>query len=102
MGLGDTSGSKTLGILTILGLGALLISSVLAGSDKPLFSGLGRAPARRRRSKTSPAARKYINKKIEILVHEEGYPQKQAVAVAYSMARKRGYKVPKRPRRKKK
>jgi hypothetical protein len=42
----------------------------------------------------SPKARKYIDKKIKILIRDEGYPQKQAVAAAFSMARRRGYKVP--------
>lgn len=40
-------------------------------------------------------AREYISRKIPVLIRE-GYPQDQAVAIAYSMARKRGYKVPRR------
>jgi len=41
---------------------------------------------------TSRAARVFMSTKIKKLVGE-GYPQKQAVAIAYSMARKRGMKV---------
>lgn len=41
-------------------------------------------------------AQDFISKKIGTLVRE-GYPQKQAVAIAYSMARKAGYRVPARP-----
>jgi hypothetical protein len=40
------------------------------------------------------AARKFIGRKIKKLRHE-GYPSKQAAAVAYSMARRKGFKVPK-------
>ncbi len=35
----------------------------------------------------------YISMKIPILM-DEGYPQKQAIAIAYSMAREHGYEVP--------
>ena len=42
---------------------------------------------------TSPEAQKWISKKIRILVHE-GYPIRQSAAIAYSMARKRGYRIP--------
>jgi len=42
--------------------------------------------------KTSRAAHRFIGRKIRILRHE-GYPARQAQAVAYSMARKKGYKV---------
>lgn len=41
----------------------------------------------------SPEAREFISRKIRIL-RREGYPQKQAVAIAYRMARDAGYKVP--------
>lgn len=41
----------------------------------------------------SKPARDFISKKIPKLM-EEGYPQKQSIAIAYSMARKKGYKVP--------
>lgn len=42
------------------------------------------------------AARKFISDKISKLVGE-GKPQDQAVAIAYSMARRKGYKVPPAP-----
>ena len=45
-----------------------------------------------KRSKLSvpmKAARAYVSKKISKLSHE-GYPQKQAVAIAFSYARKKG------------
>ncbi|MGH9317729.1 MAG: hypothetical protein ACRD1P_11570 [Thermoanaerobaculia bacterium] len=41
----------------------------------------------------SADARSFISGKIPKLIHE-GYPSKQAQAIAYSMARKAGYKVP--------
>ena len=44
-------------------------------------------------AKLSKKAREYISRKIKILM-DEGYPQKQAVAIAYSYARRKGYKVP--------
>jgi hypothetical protein len=42
--------------------------------------------------KLSKKAQLYISAKIKKLI-EEGYPQKQAIAIAYSYARKRGFKV---------
>ncbi len=44
----------------------------------------------------SPKAERFISSKIKKLIKEEGYPPEQAVAIAFSMARKRGYKVPRR------
>lgn len=51
-----------------------------------------------RKTKLTKAAGRYIARKVRILRHE-GVPPKQAVAIAYSKARKRGFKVPKRRRR---
>ena len=41
---------------------------------------------------TSRKAQRYISRKIKILRHEK-YPERQAIAIAYSMARAKGYKV---------
>lgn len=46
----------------------------------------------------SPKARKFVQAKIRKLVRDEGYPPRQAVAIAFNMARKKGYKVPRAPR----
>jgi hypothetical protein len=46
-----------------------------------------------RRRKMSPEARVFISRHIR-KHREEGMPRKQAVAVAYSEAREKGYKVP--------
>ena len=43
------------------------------------------------RGHPSAAASAYIGRKIRKNI-EEGYPPKQAVAIAYSQARKKGYK----------
>lgn len=43
---------------------------------------------------TSKKAQRYISRKIKILRHE-GYPERQSVAIAYSMARAKGYKIKK-------
>jgi hypothetical protein len=48
-----------------------------------------------RTPKLSKEASKYIAKHIRIERHA-GYPESQAVAIAYSKARKHGYKIPKR------
>ena len=40
----------------------------------------------------SKKAQKYISKKIKINL-KEGYPQEQAIAIAYSQARAKGYKI---------
>lgn len=40
----------------------------------------------------SKKAQKYISHKIKIL-RKEGYPERQSVAIAYSMARAKGYKL---------
>lgn len=44
-------------------------------------------------SKISEEAKKFISKKIKKL-KEEGYDQKQAIAIAYSMAKEKGFDVP--------
>ena len=43
---------------------------------------------------TSPAAQSWVSHKIRLL-RREGYPEAQSKAIAYSMARKQGYKIPK-------
>lgn len=48
-------------------------------------------------NKLSADAQDWISKKISKL-DKEGYPQKQAIAIAYSMARKAGYDVPAAPK----
>lgn len=48
------------------------------------------------KKKMTKEAREFISKKIKFLMEEEGMEQKQAIAVAYSMAEKEGYKVPKK------
>jgi hypothetical protein len=42
-------------------------------------------------------AKEFVSKKIDILMKKEGFPQQKAIAAAYSMARKKGFKVPKYP-----
>lgn len=112
-------------LLTFFGIGAglVILSRWLSGqklwglgnADSGLFGllsampahrlrrcdGIGATHRRRRRSrrgrrKTSVAAQKYISKKIKKLRHE-GYAGRQATAIAFSMARDRGYKVPAAP-----
>ena len=45
--------------------------------------------------KISKEGKGYISKKIKILVEKEHFPQQKAIAAAYSMARKKGFKIPK-------
>jgi hypothetical protein len=47
------------------------------------------------KGKLSKKAQSYISRKIKKLI-KEGYPQKQAVAIAYSYAKKRRFRVGKR------
>jgi len=47
-----------------------------------------------RKNPMTKKAKEFISEKIRILMRE-GYPQKQAIAIAYSMAVKAGYKIPK-------
>lgn len=54
--------------------------------------------AARRRPALSPKTKKWIGRKIRFLIKKERRSQKQAVAIAYSMARKRGFKVPTHPK----
>lgn len=50
-------------------------------------------------AKISPKARNLISKKISKNIHE-GKPQKQAVAIAFSQAREKGFEVqPFKPRK---
>lgn len=50
---------------------------------------------RRKHRKMSRQASAFIANKVRIL-RDEGYSRKQAVAIAYSTARRRGYKIPRR------
>lgn len=50
----------------------------------------------KRKAKTSKQARKFMAKHIRRHIKEYGMTKKQAVAVAYAEARKKGYKVPKK------
>ncbi len=43
--------------------------------------------------KISPKARRYISREISKKTRA-GYPRKQAIAIAHSKARAKGYKVP--------
>lgn len=47
---------------------------------------------------TSKKAQSYISRKIRKLRHE-GYPEGQSIAIAFAMARDRGFKVPKKGKR---
>lgn len=78
------------------GMGAML-PGLLIGAGIAVAAGLAWNWWRNRSSgglqgTTSRAARTFIGKKIRILRHE-GYGPSQASAVAYSLARKKGYKV---------
>jgi len=42
---------------------------------------------------TSDDAKEYISKKIKLL-RDEGKPEDQAIAIAYSYAKKKGFKLP--------
>ena len=46
-------------------------------------------------AKYSDKAQKYIGRKIKHLKEKEDVPQKQAVAMAHSYAKEKGYDVPK-------
>jgi hypothetical protein len=52
-------------------------------------------PANQNVSEISDKAQSYVSKKIGHLRGKEGYPEAQAAAIAYSMAREKGYKIPK-------
>lgn len=55
----------------------------------------GKRPrSKRKGSKPSKAARRFISKKIGYLMKHEGYGRFQAEGIAYSMARRRGFRVP--------
>jgi hypothetical protein len=47
---------------------------------------------------TTKKAQKYVSGKIALL-QREGVPKRQAVAIAFSMARDKGYSVPPPPMR---
>lgn len=51
--------------------------------------------------KLTPEAQEFISKKIAKLM-DEGYEQRQAVAIAYNYAREAGYKVPQNPNKEEK
>lgn len=49
-------------------------------------------------AKMTDEAQGFISKKIKTLM-DEGYPQEQAIAIAYDMAREKGYDVPEKPKK---
>ena len=55
-----------------------------------------RTNRRTKRKFWSPAARRYVDYKTNYLIEEEGKDPRQAYAIAVSMGRKKGYKIPKR------
>lgn len=57
-----------------------------------------RKSTRRPKPTMSQAARLWVSRKIRKIMRE-GKKQKQAIAIALSMARKRGYKVPRKKAR---
>lgn len=69
-------------------------------SQRKPARGMGEAPEMewmgdvgRGRPRLSRKARQFISRKIPTL-RREGYPKRQAVAIAYEMARKQGFQVP--------
>jgi hypothetical protein len=73
------------GLTAVAGIGLLICLT----SRRPSGAGGGMGDL-----DESKAARKFIARKIRKL-YGEGYRGKQAVAIAYSMARKKGYRLPK-------
>ncbi|HYT43725.1 MAG TPA: DUF6496 domain-containing protein [Methylomirabilota bacterium] len=61
-----------------------------------------RTNRRTKRKFWSSAARKWVDAKTDFLIDEEDKSPKQAYAIAISLARKKGYKIPKRKARPKK
>jgi hypothetical protein len=66
--------------LKVIGLSEILADY---SARSAVFSALG----------ISPEARKWISQKIRLL-RREGYGARQAAAIAYAMARRRGFRVP--------
>ena len=58
-----------------------------------------RTNRRSRRTFWSPAARKWVDHKTTYLIEEEDKSPAQAYAIAVSMARKKGYKIPKKKKK---
>jgi hypothetical protein len=50
----------------------------------------------KKKRKMSKKSEQFINRTIEKLVDKEGYGQRQAIAIAYSKARKKGYHIPRK------
>jgi hypothetical protein len=48
------------------------------------------------RADWSKAAREWVDDKTNYLIYNEGMPAEQAYAVAISLAREKGYKIPER------
>lgn len=73
-----------------------------AGYKVPLLGELrGVLAATRRVVRTwaamTPAAKRFVQEKIRILIRDEGYPRDQAVAIAFRMAKAAGFAVPEAP-----
>lgn len=57
------------------------------GEARSLTRNPGRKRRRRKRKQTKAEA--YVRRKVDYLIHEEGYEPKQAVRVAYELARRK-------------
>lgn len=79
-------------ILSILKLGQGVRATAMS-NPHGAPNGAKRATKSLSAGNPTKAARDFIAKKIKKLL-KEGYPQKQAVAIAYQYARDAGYKVP--------
>jgi len=89
---------KTKGLIwLVIAFGTILsipyIGKTFAGGG---VAGLGGLGVRHRRRRVSRTGQRWISKKIRMLRHE-GYGGQQAKAIAYNMARARGFKVPAYP-----
>jgi len=85
--------------IALVALGVVVLASFWQSSQVDGMAGLGAARRGKKKPKISKKAQTFISKKIATIMHEKpSRSQKQAIRIAFEMAREQGFRVPSVPR----
>src|SRR3990172_1576932 len=86
--------------IALVALGVVVLASFWQSSQVDRMAGLGAVRRRgKKKLKISKKAQTFISKKIATIMHEKpSRSQKQAIRIAFEMAREQGFRVPSVPR----
>src|SRR3972149_1487730 len=84
--------------IALVALGVVVLASFWQSSQVDGMAGLGAARRGKKKPKISKKAQTFISKKIATIMHEKpSRSQKQAIRIAFEMARERGSRLPSVP-----